>query len=280
MTTRTGAIALVLSAAALGLAAFSLTREEPQPERASMRMDRVAVLERRVEDLAREIEGLRTGWTPRGAPAPSGAEDSAAAVEPGTPGTADEPRAAVTQESDLESMVDVAVDRKTKAVLDELRVKADKKPALSVLADVLELDDHQRARVERVVVEGQRQVYGILETPTANGTNLMGELVEIAARGIAEPGKDHGWFKWIARVASEKIPGTDQTYAARIEAVKQSMRDSFRREWSDAQYKEFVEWGVDPTEISKIADSPQAALIERIKTRARQLGAQIPDDES
>jgi hypothetical protein len=278
MTARIGALALILSAVALGLAGYALTRDEPQPGRAPVRTDRVAMLERQVAELTREIETLkaeRPARTARDAPTlPSLTPRAVAAAVEGAP---DDAQDDAQVETALESMVDSAVDRKTKQVLDELRIKADKKPAIDVLAAILELNDHQRARTERVVVEGQREVYGLLETPTADGTNLMDELVEIAARGVAEPGKDHGWFRWIARVAGEKIPGTDTTYAQRIEAVKRTMRETFQREWSEAQYREFTEWGVDPTEIAKIPGSPQAALIERITQRARELGARIPD---
>ena len=109
----------------------------------------------------------------------------------------------------LEAIVDDAVDRKTKRVLDELRIKANKKPAFDVFASMLELTAEQRASTERVVVNGQTKVLEILETPTHDGTNLMDGLVEIFARGMAQPGKDHGLGRLFVRIASEKIPGTD-----------------------------------------------------------------------
>ncbi len=134
------------------------------------------------------------------------------------------------------------------------------------------------ARMRISVVDGQRQVHAILDTPTVDGTNLMGELVEIVARGIAEPGKEHGFGRWFVRIASEKIPGTEVTYGARIESVKNAMCANFKRDWSDAQYREFEEWRVDPIEIQKVPGSPDAALWKRIPERARTLGADISDD--
>ena len=173
---------------------------------------------------------------------------------------------------DLETIVEEAVDRKAKAVVDELALKANKKPAMDVFAKLIELTPEQRRAAERVVVAGQHELHEILRLPTEDGTVLLDELVEIAARGIADPGKDHGFGRWLGRVLSEKIPGTDQTYGARIEAVKQRMRAQFKRDWTEEQYREFEAWGVDPTEIQNVPDSPNVELFRRIEERARQLG--------
>ena len=125
----------------------------------------------------------------------------------------------------------------------------------------------------------QRKLHELLNTPTADGTVLMDELVDIVAKGMAQPGKDHGFGKWIGRLVSETVPGTNTTYATQLESVKTAMRTDFRREWTKEQYREFEEWKVDPTEIQNVADSPNVELMERIKERARTFGADIPDEE-
>ena len=270
---KTGAVSLVLSAVALGVAVVAVARHESPAERAPVRMDRVAELERKVSDLTREVESLRARGQrrvvtdlPTRTP-PVEAPDHARAAAPAAEG-----------EEALAAIVDNAVDRKTKKVLDDLRAKANKKPAFAVFASVLELTDVQREATQRVVVEGQREVHEILRMPTLDGTNLMDELVEIVARNMAEPGKDPGWGPWFGRVVSEKIPGTGQTYGARIEAVKADMRARFKKDWSPEQYREFEEWGVDPTEIEQVPGSPNEKLMQRIAERAKQLGATLPDD--
>ena len=272
---KSGVVALALSALALAAAVFSLTRESPPPARVSTQSSRVAVLERKVAELTRELGSLEVE---RPEPIARDAPGSPA----GTPRTEvdDVGSPSVIAENDeaLAAIVENAVDRKTKRVLDELRIKANKKPAMDVFATMLDLTPEQRAAAERVVVDGQRKVHAILDTPMADGTNLMDGLVEVVARGFAEPGKTPGWGPLFARIASEKIPGTDETYAARIESVKNDMRTTFKRDWSAAQYREFEEWGVDPTEIEKVPDSPNAELMRRIVERARTLGADIPDD--
>jgi hypothetical protein len=270
---RVAGIALALSAVALGVAVVSLTRRPPEPPRAPARTDKG--LEIQVAELRREIEILKASQPERtgpGAPVPPFVPPHA------DPGGSASPSTAAPGDDELKAIVDDAVERKTEKVLDDLRVKADKKPALDVFASTLELSEGQRVTTERVVVEGQREVHAVLATPTLDGTNLMDQLVEIAAKGIAEPGKDHGWGTWLARVLTEKVPGTDDTYGTRIEAVKTGMRATFKREWSEAQYKEFEEWGVDPTEIENVPGGPNEALMKRIIERARALGANLPND--
>ncbi|MHC4954122.1 MAG: hypothetical protein ACYTGZ_09545 [Planctomycetota bacterium] len=273
---QTGAVALALSAIALGAAVFALTRESPQSQRAPVRMDRVAELEMQVEELSREVATLR-------AQRPATVRRERSGSLPATPGTEPDEFATpsdVPAEGDeaLAAIVDDAVDRKTKKVLDDMRIKANKKPAMGVFASALELTKEQRAATERVVIEGQRRVHEILNIPTADGDNFMDELVEIVAQGFARPGKDPGFRQLFARIITEKIPGTNETFGARIESVKNDMRTAFKRDWTPAQYKEFEEWGVDPTEIDKVPGSPNEALAKRITQRARELGAEIPEN--
>jgi hypothetical protein len=273
---RVGGVALLLSAVALGVAVFGVVRERAQPtKRTPVRTDRVAALEGEVAELKRELarmraeRGARESFRPpMGATAPDDASGGESATAP----------VIAEDNPELEAIVDDAVDRKTKAAFDELRIKGNKKPPIDAFASVLELTDEQRAVTERVVIDGQRELHAILNTVTADGRNMMDELVEIAAKGMAEPGKDHGWGKWIGRLVSEKVPGTDMTYAARIEGVKAAMRERFKREWTEEQYREYVEWGVDPTEVQNVPGSPNEAIFRRINERARQLGAEIPGD--
>lgn len=267
----TGSVALILAALALGAAGYALTRESPTVQRAPVRVDRVTELETRIEELTREVALLRSAKPQR--------RESGARADGRDPVDSKSASELPEDETALAAIVDDAVDRKTKMVIDELRVKANKKPAMDVFASMIELTREQRESAERVVVEGQRELHRILGTTTADGTNLMDELVEIMAHGIAQPGKDHGFGRWIGRVMSEKIPGTDDTYATRIEAVKNSMRATFQKEWTAEQYKEFKAWGVDPTEIDKVPGSPNEALGKRIMERAAVLGAEVPQNE-
>ncbi|MHC4940123.1 MAG: hypothetical protein ACYTHK_14230 [Planctomycetota bacterium] len=264
---KAGAVSLLLSAIALGLATYATTREAPRStERTSQHSSRVTDLERQVADLQHELALLRKN-RPDSPVAP-------VSVDPETGAPVEMP---AEGDPALAAIVDDAVDRRTKQVLDEIKIKANKKPEIATFAKTLELTPEQREATERVVAAGQREVHRILDIPMADGTNPLEELVEIVARGMAQPGKDHGWGRWVAKVTSQKIPGTDETYVARVEAVKNRMRAEFQRTWTAAQYKEFTEWGVDPTEIAKVPGSPNEALMKRVFERAAELGATVPD---
>ncbi len=250
------------------------TQESPRPQRAPARTDRLAAAEAEIAELKREVASLKAG---RPQPTARDISESLGRIPRADDG---EIRPDVVQDDPaLTEIVEDAVDRKTKQVLDELRIKANKKPAMDVFASALELTPEQRADTERVIVDGQRQVHAILDTPTADGANLMDELIEIVAKGFAQPGKDHGFGRWIGRVLSEEFPGTDETYGARIESVKNAMRATFKRSWTAAQYKEFEEWGVDPTEVKDVPGSPNKELERRVIERARRLGAEIPEQD-
>jgi hypothetical protein len=262
-------VAPLLSLIALGVAVFALTRhDDARPVRSSPRTERVATLEAQVAELQREVETLKAQrrWTPSVAPEPD-AESGEADEYAGAPAEHD---------PQLKKMIDAAVERKADQVRKELSAKANKKPAFDVFASTLKLTPTQKDAAGRVIAAGQQQVYDILNTPTANGTNLMDELVDLVANGFARPGKNQGWGPWFVKVMSEKIPGTDETYGKRIEGVKNEMKALFKRTWTPAQYKEFEDWGVDPTEVEKVPGSSNAELEKRIVQRARELGAQIP----
>ena len=93
-----------------------------------------------------------------------------------------------------------------------------------------------------------------------------------------KPGQDNGWGKWVGRLMSENIPGTNETYAVRLEAIKNDMQASFKTVWSKEQYKEFEEWRVNPTEIENVPGSPNDGLAKRITDRVKELGGGDQDD--
>jgi len=156
--------------------------------------------------------------------------------------------------------------------VDELEKKQDKKPTLTVFSEMLELTDDQRRVVDKEVWSAQKEVRTILETPTEDGSILIDELVDVIAYGEAKhPEAGSRFIKWLGRVMTEKIPGTDVTYGADIEVIKNNTRSAFRSEFTEEQYAEFESWGVDPTEIKEIENSPWADLEERVKQRLLEL---------
>jgi hypothetical protein len=175
----------------------------------------------------------------------------------------------------LESIVDTAVEKAVDEKARKFRLMQNKKPSIDVFASVLGLDEGQRELVEEAIVRSQREIRGLLETPTADGTLFLDELVELMARGVA--GQESDLPAFIQRIVTERVPGTDETYGSRIEASKQRLREAFQREMSESQYNEFVAWQMDPTEVENVPGSPYADLGPQILERARELGLDLPD---
>jgi len=274
---KSGAISIVISLVALAVGFAAMSKSNSDSQSRPSRLDNVAELERRIDELSQEVMLLRTrqhpspllGYTPD-------SDDRVADSANGT-GTLATPDGTVGTKK-LEDIVNDAVNKKTARVLDKMRIKKNKKPEMDAFASVLEFTDEQREETERIVVQGQREVHALLNTPTAHGNNLMNDLIDCIARGFVTPGKDNGWRRWWTQLG-ENIPGTQETYGARINRVKDQMRGSFKREWTAAQYREYSDWGVDPTEIKKIEGSPNDGLWGRVATRAREFGAKIEDKD-
>ncbi|MFV1958450.1 MAG: hypothetical protein ACC662_03450, partial [Planctomycetota bacterium] len=199
-----------------------------------------------------------------------------AGASEGGGGAAGDGGAAPEGTEQIREMVDEAVARKAA----QLRRMRDKKPPIAVFAKTLGLDGGQREVVEQEVLRGQREIQAILEIPAADGTYFLDELVEVLADGLARPGQNPGrGMKLFGRLLAEEIPGTSETYAERVEAVKKSVRDTFRRDLTQEQYALFEAWEMDPTEIKGIEGSPWKDLERRVIERARDLGATLPEDD-
>jgi hypothetical protein len=172
----------------------------------------------------------------------------------------------------LEKRVEAVVDEKVTELEMKQIQKLDKKPSLEVFSEILGLTEYQVRLVNEEVWLGQDDVRAILEIPTAGGANLVDELVEVVAYGEAKhPEAGPRFMEWLGRVVSEKIPGTEVTYGAEVEAAKNNVRAAFRREFTEEQYAEFEGWGVDPVEIKEIEDSPWSDFEERVGQRVREL---------
>ncbi|MHC5010970.1 MAG: hypothetical protein ACYTG6_08480, partial [Planctomycetota bacterium] len=242
-------LALVLAIGALAVAGYGIVERKTS---GSVSGARLQDLEEQVAELQRALAQERNA-PPRllGLDLPATSQPPPSSASPAeTPSsreeTAEPDAPGVTAEEDeqLRELVDQAVERKA----EEMRVKAEnKKPHIDLFTSMLELTDAQRAATEEEIMRGQQEVIGILDTVTDDGRNLLDELVEHVAVSVAKPGTPIDWGKWYGGVVSNQVPGTNQTYAARIEEVKASMRTTFRGIWSEEQYAEFEAWGVDPT---------------------------------
>jgi hypothetical protein len=172
----------------------------------------------------------------------------------------------------IDERVAEVIDEKVSAIAEKQAIMQNKKPSLDDFAEALDLTYNQRVAVEDEVRFGQKEVRNILDIPTADGSNLVKELVEVLAHGgIEHPETSKRFMKWVGRVMSETIPGTDDTYGTRIEAAKNKVRAGFRKVFTDKQYADFEKWGLDPTEIQEIENSPWTDIGELIQKRMLEL---------
>lgn len=254
------------------------------PSDLSALQDKLRALEERVQTLEAEAqasaaqEKSRVAATPveaTQAPREGAPESSTPAAASSAPATASEPAAAPSADTKtavlaaVDARIDEAVDEK----LEEIKLKWNKKPKLETVAKLLELDERQAQVIEEEVRKGQNQIRSILDQPLADGSNLLDDLVEVMAHGQS-PKAGQLWGTWLGRLQREKVPGTDLTYAQRLEQAKSEVRDGFRQVMSPDQYREFEEWAFDPTEVEGISESPWEAFGERVAARAAELAQQ------
>ena len=282
MSTRLVGLALLLSLAAIAVAAWAALGSRTDPSATAEPLDAIeARLDRMEAGLrtAREpqeptLVGLapdlrRAADRPPASGTPSSGERAASA-----PGGSATPLEGPAKEQ-LAELVDEAVEKK--AV--QIRAMQDKKPSIDVFAETLALSDAQREIVEREILQAQHDIRQVLDTPTADGSNLLDELVEVFADGMAHPGENkQPGMKWFGRVMTEVVPGTSETYAQRAEASKTRLRNALQRELSEDQYALFEQWQMDPSEVEDIPGSPWKDVEARVVERAKELGAEIPDE--
>ena len=276
-------LALVISLGALAVGGYALLRQPTDSNAHETRLDGIDARLARIETAIREAqepdEPTLVGLAPeRGDAAPGRVPASPATpgrtMAAGGPGTRTADEVGETKE-EIRELVDEAVSKKA----EQIRQMQDKKPSIDHFSQTLALTETQREIVEREVVQAQHEIRALLETPTADGTNLLDELVEVMAEGIARPGeKSERGMKWFGRILTEQVPGTSETYGARAERAKDRLREALRRELTPEQHALYESWQMDPSEIQGVPNSPWQDLEGRVLERAKDLGAVIPGD--
>jgi hypothetical protein len=134
-----------------------------------------------------------------------------------------------------------------------------KRPPLTQVVAELDLDAAQKDAVREAVLRGQEETISILRQPTPTGRVPLDDLLKVLM-GPAE-GQQERLVEVFGMLASEKVPGSGETYAERVEKVKGATAEAFRRSFSAEQFKAWERLGQDPLEI-QVPDSPWIRVLQ------------------
>jgi hypothetical protein len=234
----------VLALAAAGVAAVSLASSRGLRVEVDALRAQVDRLEARAKSEppvpAAAVEELRQELARVDAKAADAAAKarSASASAPSASGSA--PPAVSGEE--LKALVDEQVEEKLKKKGNGFG--GDRKLPLHDLGKELALDPQTQAQVEAVVNACKKDIFALIRTPRPDGTDFAGDVVTAFLSG--EPAKAQSVF---ARLFTEKVPGTDQTYAAGVAGIQDRARTSLQGTMGDAVYTQYRRMGVNPENI-------------------------------
>ncbi|MHC5038758.1 MAG: hypothetical protein ACYTHM_15730, partial [Planctomycetota bacterium] len=186
--------------------------------------------------------------------------EGAAEVSPGTE------KALVKKIMKLESQLD-----KVQKELEKDR--PDPKPKFDQFAAKLGLDEGQQAAVKEMLVKGQEELLDHFSRPLPDGTIVMDELADAFYQSMVEPEKGKAELvRLYTRLISEKVPGTDQTYAQVGERLNTRLSREMATVMTASQAEQFRTWAPKPTEI-ELSEGPfQRYILAHIQRRQQTPG--------
>ncbi|KAF0243856.1 MAG: hypothetical protein FD180_3024 [Planctomycetota bacterium] len=137
----------------------------------------------------------------------------------------------------------------------------DKKRPLSEISKDLALTELQEDQMAEAINASQKVCFGIVTTPRNDGTNILDDIV------VAMQDPEHAQEKATAafmKLFTDKIPGTDETYLARIMTEKGALNSEFKKVLTEDQMKKYTRLGQDPHEIQTGYDPYGEYLAERM----------------
>ncbi|MEK7466379.1 MAG: hypothetical protein AAB074_03100 [Planctomycetota bacterium] len=137
----------------------------------------------------------------------------------------------------------------------------DKKVPLAEISKDLELNELQEDQMAEAINASQKVCFAIVTTPRNDGTNILDDIV------LAMQDPEHAQEKATAafmKLFTDKIPGTEETYLARLMAEKATLNGEFKKVLTDDQMKKYTRLGQDPHEIQTGYDPYGEYLAERL----------------
>jgi len=157
--------------------------------------------------------------------------------------------AGATATSSAEQIADL-VDRKVEARLQERDAKkpssggGDRKLALNELAKELGLDATAQSRAAEIADASKKEIFDLAKTARPDGTSLADELVDAMLKG-----DDKGTKQVFAKLFTEKVPGTSETYVAAVGRIQQRANTGLESLLGRDAYNRFQHMNLKPENI-------------------------------
>ncbi len=135
-----------------------------------------------------------------------------------------------------------------------------KRPLADVSKD-LALTELQEDQMAEAINASQKNCFGVITTPRNDGTNLLDDIV------LAMQDPEHAEEKMKAafmQIFTAKLPGSDETYLAKLLQEKQVLEEGFKKILTEDQMKKYTRLGQDPLEIQTGYDPYGEYLGERL----------------
>ena len=155
------------------------------------------------------------------------------------------------KEEDIQQLVDERLEAKLQergefgADTGDNNQNPDRKVPLEDLAADLNLAPQAKAEVSNISDQTKRQIFDLLRSPRVDGTNIADEILDAFTGG--ERDKIGAIF---VKLFSERIPGTEDTYASGIGVIQDRARLNLRGVMGDATYEKFEGMNLKPENIT------------------------------
>jgi hypothetical protein len=120
----------------------------------------------------------------------------------------------------------------------------DRKMPLHDMSKELALDPETQRRVGEIANRTKKEIFDVLKTPRADGTEMAADLIGAFLSGDAEKTK-----AVFGRLFTEKVPGGDQTYLVAVTGIQDRARQQLRGTMGDALYGRWEHMNVRPENI-------------------------------
>ncbi len=188
----------------------------------------LAKVEEQVGRVEEQVAEVKRRPAPVPVPAPG-----AAAAPSGSPALSTD---------EIHALIDQKVDEKVKAK--EGMFGDSKKRPLSEVAKEAGLDDGAQFKMAEITDAAKKEVFDLLKTPRADGSNLVDELITAMTSGDPEKAT----AVW-SKMFKENVPGTNETYFAAAIRISEETMAKYAKVLTPEQLTKYKHTGVGPLDL-------------------------------